>query len=201
MQYIVQPYSGHSLFILPLLNEWMNEWMKHLYSALLCIVVHPKRFTIIWGGLSSTTTSVQHPLGWCDGSHRTTAPVRSPHTSYRWRGEREIELIKWMGIIGRPWLTKASGGNLARIIVDGCMEEDKSKKCNQHQGRQFLSDPLLFLILTLIFIFTPDIYISVQNIGYRSTWSVIIGIGIGPEKHISVDPYTKDNHLIEFLFY
>ncbi len=27
----------------------MNEWMKHLYSAL-CIVVHPKRFTIMWGG-------------------------------------------------------------------------------------------------------------------------------------------------------
>ncbi len=37
-------------------HEWMNEWMKHLYSALLCIVVHPKHFTIIWGGLSSTTT-------------------------------------------------------------------------------------------------------------------------------------------------
>ncbi len=67
----------------------MNEWMRHLYSALLCIVVHPKRFTIIWGGLSSTTTSVQHPLGWCDGSHSTMAPVRSPHTSYRWRGERD----------------------------------------------------------------------------------------------------------------
>ncbi len=128
------------------------------------------------GGLSSTTTSVQHPLGWCDGCHRTTAPVRSshtsyrrgereiepikcmrsphtsyrwrgervietikcmrsphtsyrwrgervietikcmrsPHTSYRWRGERVIETIKWMGIIRRPWLTRASGGNLAR---------------------------------------------------------------------------------------
>ncbi len=69
--------------------------MKHLYSAL-CIVVHPKCFTIMWGGLSSTTTTVQHPLGWCDGCHRTTAPVRSPHTSYRWRGERVIETIKWM---------------------------------------------------------------------------------------------------------
>ncbi len=34
--------------------------MTHLYSAL-CIAVHPKRFTIMWGGgLSSTTTSVQH---------------------------------------------------------------------------------------------------------------------------------------------
>ncbi len=63
---------------------------------------------------SSTTTSVQHPLGWCDSCHRTTAPVRSPHTSYRWRGEREIEPIKWMGIIRRPWLTRASGGNFAR---------------------------------------------------------------------------------------
>ncbi len=48
-------------------SEW---WMMHLYSALLCIVVQPKRFTImcvcVWGGggcLSSTTTSVQHPLG------------------------------------------------------------------------------------------------------------------------------------------
>ncbi len=91
----------------------MFEWMMHLYCAL-CIVVHPKRFTIMWGGLSWTTTSVQHPLGWCDGCHRTTAPVRSPHTSYRWRGERVIEPIKWMGIIRGPWLTRASGGNLAR---------------------------------------------------------------------------------------
>ncbi len=40
------------------------------------------------------------------------------------------------------------------------MEKDKSKKCNQHQGRQFLSEPLVFLILTLIFIFTPDMYIG-----------------------------------------
>ncbi len=82
--------------------EWMNEWMMHLYSAL-CIVVHPHCFTIMWGGLSSTTTSVQHPLGWCDGCHRTTTPVRSPHTSYRWRGESHranqvdsvIDITKW----------------------------------------------------------------------------------------------------------
>ncbi len=30
--------------------EWMNAWMMHLYSVLLCIVVHPKRFTIMGGG-------------------------------------------------------------------------------------------------------------------------------------------------------
>ncbi len=31
-------------------SEVMNEWMMHLYSDLLCIVVHQKRFTIMWGG-------------------------------------------------------------------------------------------------------------------------------------------------------
>ncbi len=62
----------------------------------------------VWGGHSLTTTS---------GCHRTTAPVRLPHTSYRWRGERVIEPIKRMGIIRRPWLKRASGGNLARTPV------------------------------------------------------------------------------------
>ncbi len=87
----------------------------HLYNTF-CVLLYTQSAlqSCGGGGLSSTTTSVQHPLGWCDGCHRTTAPVRSPHTSYRWRGEREIEPIKWMGIIRRPWLIRASGGNLAR---------------------------------------------------------------------------------------
>ncbi len=94
-------------------HEWMNEWC--IYIALFVYCCTPKAlYSHVGGGLSSTTTSVQHPLGWCDGCHRTTAPVRSPHTSYRWREERVIEPIKWMGIIRRPWLTRASGGNLAR---------------------------------------------------------------------------------------
>ncbi len=67
----------------------MNEWMMHLYSAFIVYCHTPKALYNHVGGHSSTTTSVQHPLGWCDGSHRTTAPVRSPHTSYRWRGERD----------------------------------------------------------------------------------------------------------------
>ncbi len=107
---------GWTIPLIKFVFEWMNEWLMHLYSALLCIVVHPKCYTIMRGGLSWTTTSVQYPLGWCDGCFRTTAPVRSPHTSYRWRGERDIEPIKWMGIIRRPWLTRASGGNLARTL-------------------------------------------------------------------------------------
>ncbi len=32
-------------------SEVMSEWIMHLYSVL-CIVVHPKRFTIMWGGVS-----------------------------------------------------------------------------------------------------------------------------------------------------
>ncbi len=56
--------NSASIFAFMQTDEWTNEWMMHLYRALLCIVVHPKHFTIIWGGgLFSTTTSVQHPLG------------------------------------------------------------------------------------------------------------------------------------------
>ncbi len=72
---------------------------KWTTSHAICLRHRRKKthFTIIWGGgLSSTPTSLQHPLGWCDGCHRTTAPVRSPHTRYRWRGERVIEPIKCM---------------------------------------------------------------------------------------------------------
>ncbi len=81
--------SDQHIFVIFPDKDWMNEWCIYI-ALLLCIAIHPKRFTIMWGGgLSSTTTSVQHPLGWCDGSHSTTAPERSPHTSYRWRGERD----------------------------------------------------------------------------------------------------------------
>ncbi len=72
----------------------MNEWC--IYIALFVYCGTPKALYSHVGGLSSTTASVQHPLGWCDGCHKTTAPVRSPHTSYRWRGERVTEPIKCM---------------------------------------------------------------------------------------------------------
>ncbi len=97
-------------------RSWLDEWMMHFYIALYCVWLYTQSDlqSCGGGGLSSTTTSVQHQLGWCNGCHRTTAPVRSPHTSYRWRGERVIESIKWMGVIRRPWLIRASRGNLAR---------------------------------------------------------------------------------------
>ncbi len=49
-------------------------------------------------GISSTTTTVQHPPRWCDGSH--SAPERPPHTSYRWRGGRAMKPISVWGWLG-----------------------------------------------------------------------------------------------------
>jgi len=81
-------------------------------SALLCIAVHPKRFTIMWGSLFS--------------HHQCTASTwlmrRLPQdnsasalTTHQLQVERrESHWCKWMGIIRRSWLTRASSGNLAR---------------------------------------------------------------------------------------
>jgi len=41
---------------------WMDGLMD-IALSFLCTTAHPKRFTIQAGDLSSTTTSVQHPLG------------------------------------------------------------------------------------------------------------------------------------------
>ncbi len=92
--------------------EWMNEWC--IYIVLYCVLLYTQSAlqsrVCVWGGLFSTTTTVQHPLGWWDGSHSTTASVRSPHSGICERdGANQVD-----GIIRRPWLTRASGGNLAR---------------------------------------------------------------------------------------
>ncbi len=149
---------------------WLND---DLYSAFCVLLYTQSALQSCGGGLSSTTTSVQHPLGWCDGCRRTTVPVRSPHTSYRWReerviepikcmlsphtsyrwrGERVIEPIKWMGIIRRLWLTRASGGNLARTPG---LHPTLYEKChgifNDHResGPQFNVSPERQCLLTV----------------------------------------------------
>ncbi len=108
----------------------MMMLMMHLYSALLCIAVHPKHFTIMWGvspqpppvcsiHLDDATVATgqrrqsAHHTPATGGEERVIEPVkcmRSPHTSYRWRVERVIEPIKWMGM-GNIWR------NLASIIL------------------------------------------------------------------------------------
>ncbi len=61
----------------------------------------------IQGGISSTTTNVQHPPGWCDGSH--IAPERPPHTSLLVERRQRDEANQCMGMIRRPWWSEANG--------------------------------------------------------------------------------------------
>ncbi len=75
--------------------------MTHLYSALLCIAVHPKRFTIMWGGVSPQPPVCSIHL---DDAMAATGQWRqcAHHTQTTGGEEGEIAPIKWMGIIRRP---------------------------------------------------------------------------------------------------
>ncbi len=74
------------LAIIELINN-----LLHLYSAFL-----GTQSTLHRRGISSSTTSVQHPPGWCDGSH--SAPERPPHTSLL--VERRQTLMKPISVWG-----------------------------------------------------------------------------------------------------
>ncbi len=102
------------------MNEWMKEWTNKLciftvlYWILLCTQSALQSCGGGGGGLSPQPPPVcSIHLDDTTGCYSTTT-VGSQHTSYRWRWERVIELIKWTEIIRRPCLTRASGGNLAR---------------------------------------------------------------------------------------
>ncbi len=80
-----------------------NNNLLHLYSAFLDTqsALHSK------GAISSSTTNVQHPPGWCDGSH--SAPERSPHTSLLVERRQSDEANQCMGMIRRPWCQRPVG--------------------------------------------------------------------------------------------
>ncbi len=59
------------------------------------------------GDISLSTTSVQHPPGWCDGSH--SALERPPHTSLLVERRQSDDANQCMGMIRRPWWSEASG--------------------------------------------------------------------------------------------
>ncbi len=65
----------------------------HLYSAFLGTQSALHRM----GGISSTTTNVQHSPWWCDGSH--IAPERPPHTSLLVERRQSDEANQCMGMI------------------------------------------------------------------------------------------------------
>ncbi len=80
--------------------------IHYIYIALLWFSKHSKRST--WsGGISSSTTSVQHSPRWCDGSH--IAPEFSPHTSLLVEREQWWSQSADMGMIRRPWWSEVNG--------------------------------------------------------------------------------------------
>ncbi len=91
---------------------WMNEWMMHLYSAF-CVLLYTQSTLQSCGGSllnhhqCAASTWMMRRLPQDNGASALT-------THQLQRREIVKEPIKWMGIIRRPWLIRASGGNLAR---------------------------------------------------------------------------------------
>ncbi len=82
----------------------------HLYSAFIVYCCAPKAlYNHVGGGFSSTTTSVQHPLGWCDGCHRTTASVRSPQLQVERRERHRANQVEWGLLGGHDWQGPVEG--------------------------------------------------------------------------------------------
>ncbi len=90
----------------------MNEWC--IYIALYCVLLYMQSALQTFGGVSPQPPPVcsiyLNDATAATGQRRQCAH----HTPATGGEEREIEQIKWMGIIRRPWLTRASGGNLSR---------------------------------------------------------------------------------------
>ncbi len=108
---ISQKHHKPKLIIAPLLSmglrcTWMNEW--GIYIALYCVLLYTQKYEGV--SLQPPPVCSIH----LDDATAATAQRRqcAHHTPATGGEEREIEPIKWMGIIGRPWLTRASGGNL-----------------------------------------------------------------------------------------
>ncbi len=91
--YIV-PTVGSFCKIIIIMNNYNN--LSHLNITFLGTqsALHSK------GGISSSTTSVKHPPGRCNGSH--IVPERSPHTSLLVERRQSDEANQCMGMIKRP---------------------------------------------------------------------------------------------------
>ncbi len=105
----IQLPAFHISFNTILNTGYNNNNLLHLYSDFLDTqsALHSK------GTISSSTTNVQHPPGWCDGSH--SAPERPTHTSLLVERRESDEANQCMGTIRRPWWSEASG-----LVWPGC---------------------------------------------------------------------------------
>ncbi len=81
---------------------WNNNLLL-LYSAFLGTqsALHRR------GGISSSTTNVQHPPGWCNGSH--IVPEHPPHTSLLVERRQSDEVNQCMRMIRRTWWSEVYG--------------------------------------------------------------------------------------------
>ncbi len=96
-------------------GDLVNEWC--IYIALFVYCCTPKALYnhVGWGGGVSPQPPPVCSIHLDDVTAATGQRRQCAHHTPATDGEeREIEPIKWMGIIRRPWLTRASGGNLAR---------------------------------------------------------------------------------------
>ncbi len=88
----------------------MNEWMMHLYSAFMCIAVHPKRFTIMWGVSPQPPPVCSIHL---DDATAATAQRRqcAHHTPATGGEERErwSQFSGWVLLGGHDWQRPVEG--------------------------------------------------------------------------------------------
>ncbi len=127
--------------------------MMDLYSALLCIVVHPKCFTIIWGGVSpqplpvcSIHSSISHSpsiMLLCTVTHRTMSTTRL-NRYYRgktnsYRGENFYRYIANNKILSIPslYLPHTYEQNCTRALNSASHEETRfTTKYELDQNKQ-----------------------------------------------------------------
>ncbi len=94
---------------LPLLSFY--SFIFHRFIIIICyiyiVLFWVLKTLYIVRGISSITTSVQHPPGWCDGSH--IVPECPPLTSLLVERRQRDEANQCMGMIRRPWWSEANG--------------------------------------------------------------------------------------------
>ncbi len=105
MAITIVPTVGSFCKIIIIMNNYNN--LSHLNSAFLGTqsALHSK------GGIDSSTTSVKHPPGRCNGSH--IVPECSPHTSLLVERRQSDEANQCMGMIKR--MARGQWANLSRV--------------------------------------------------------------------------------------
>ncbi len=64
------PFTCSSTGVVHLSRGKTNKQYEWMNIALYCVLLFTQSALQSCGGISWTTTSVQHPLGWCDGCHK-----------------------------------------------------------------------------------------------------------------------------------